>query len=214
MRVAIYARVSTNGKNGNGRGEQTPENQLLHLREWCSRCGHEVVAEYVEHRSGGKGRGERPEFDRMFQAAHQRRFDMVLCWALDRFSREGMVPTIEHLQRLAAAGVSFHSFTEPMLSTDNEMIRDIVLAVMAGLAKQERLRHVERVHAGLERARQQGTRSGKPIGRAPMAAGIKEAIAADLVAGKGTRATARKFGVGNATVTRIRAELGKEPRLL
>jgi len=86
MRVAIYARVSTNGKNGNGRGEQTPENQLLHLREWCSRCGHEVVAEYVEHRSGGKGRGERPEFDRMFQAAHQRRFDMVLCWALDRFS--------------------------------------------------------------------------------------------------------------------------------
>jgi hypothetical protein len=58
-----------------------------------------------------------------------------------------MVPTIGHLQRLAAAGVSFHSYTEPMLSTDNEMIRDIVLAVMASLAKQERLRHLDPVRA-------------------------------------------------------------------
>ena len=72
----------------------------------------------------------------MLNDAHRREFDIVLCWALDRFSREGMVPTIGHLQRLAAAGVSFHSYTEPMLSTDNEMIRDIVLAVMASFAKQ------------------------------------------------------------------------------
>ena len=59
--------------------------------------------------------------------------------ALDRFSGEGMVPTVLHLQRLASYGVGFHRYTEPAISTDNEMVRDIVLACMAGLAKQERL---------------------------------------------------------------------------
>ena len=160
MRVAIYARVSTNGKNGNGdeqsrrRHRQDTDNQLFHLREWCSKAGHEIVEEYVEQVSGGAGKEKRSEFARMFEDAHKQRFDIVLCWALDRFSREGMMPTIGYLQRLAAAGVGFHSYTEPKLSTDNEMIRDIVLAVMASLAKQERLRHVEHPRWHCQRADQ------------------------------------------------------------
>ena len=56
--------------------------------------------EYVEHVSGGKGKEQRPQFAAMLDDAHRRQFDIVLCWALDRFSREGMVPTIGHLQRL------------------------------------------------------------------------------------------------------------------
>jgi len=56
----------------------------------------------------------------MLDDVHKRRFDIVLCWALDRFSREGMMPTIAHLQRLAAAGVGFHSYTEPLISTDDD----------------------------------------------------------------------------------------------
>ena len=171
MRVAIYARVSTTGK-GNGdeqirrRHRQDTDNQLFQLREWCAKAGHEIVAEYVEQISGGAGKEKRSEFARMFDDAHKRRVDIVLCWALDRFSREGMVPTIGYLQRLAAAGVGFRSHTEPMLSTDNVMIRDIVLALMASLAKQDPLRHVERIHgAGIARARIKGTQSGKPIGR-------------------------------------------------
>ena len=90
---------------------QDTDNQLLQLREWCASAGHEIVDEYVDRISGAKGKDKRPEFARMFDDAHKRRFDIVLCWALDRFSREGMVPTIGHLQRLAAAGVGFHSFT-------------------------------------------------------------------------------------------------------
>ena len=152
MRVAIYARVSTTGE-GPRRHLQDPENQLLQLRQWCAAGGHAIVKEYVERKSGGRAREQRPQFAQLFEDAYQRRFDIVLCWTLDRFSREGMVPTIGHLQRLAAAGVGFHSYTEPLLSTDNELIRDIVLAVMASLAKQERLRHVERIHAGIARAR-------------------------------------------------------------
>ena len=204
-RVAIYARVSTNGKNGNGHRQDT-DNQLLQLREWCASAGHEIVEEYVEQVSGSKGKDERPEFARMFDDASKHRFDIVLCWALDRFSREGMLPTIAHLRRLAAAGVGFHSYTEPMLSTDNEMIRDIVLAVMSSLAKQERLRHLERVHAGIERARTLGTKSGKPIGRPWIDKRIEDRIRAELAKGTGILRTARICGVGTGTVQRIKRE--------
>lgn len=115
MRVAIYARVSTDD------GGQDPENQLAQLRAWCAISGHEIIAEYVDHGSGAKGADKRQQLAAMFDAAHRRRFDMVLVWALDRLSREGMIPTINQLQRLAVVGVLFHSYTEPLLSTDNDM---------------------------------------------------------------------------------------------
>jgi len=208
MRVAIYARVSTNGKNGDeDRRCQDTDNQLLQLREWCANAGHMIVHEYVERVSGGKGKEGRPEFARMLDDAHRRQFDIVLCWALDRFSREGMVPTIGHLQRLAAAGVGFHSYTEPLLSTDNEMIRDIVLAVMASLAKQERLRHVERIHAGIARVRAKGTASGKPIGRPLLDKRREAAVRAEVSRGTGVLKTARICGVGTGTVQRIKREI-------
>ena len=155
-RVAIYARVSTEDRG------QDPENQLEQLRAWCTVAGHAIAREYVDHASGAKGERQRPQFAALLDDAHKRRFDIVLCWALDRLSREGMVPTIGYLQRLAAAGVAFHSFTEPMLSTDNEMVRDIVLAVMASLAKVERARISDRTKAGLARVRAKGTRLGRP----------------------------------------------------
>lgn len=115
MRIAIYARVSTDDKG------QDPENQLAQLRAWCA--GHEIVGEYVDHESGRKSTDKRKRFAALFEDASRRKFDCVLFWALDRFSREGMVPTIMHLQRLSAYGVSFHSFTEAHLATDNELVR-------------------------------------------------------------------------------------------
>src|SRR5260370_9823217 len=96
MRVAIYARVSTDD-----RGQDT-ENQLAQLRAWCAAADHQIVAEFVDHASGGKGADKRPRFAAMLDAAHRRQFDLLLVWALDRLSREGMVPTIGHLQRLPA----------------------------------------------------------------------------------------------------------------
>jgi DNA invertase Pin-like site-specific DNA recombinase len=155
-RIAIYARVSTDDRG------QDPENQLAQLRTWCAAAGHEIGAEYVDHASGGKGASKRPQFAAMLEAAHRRRFDVLLVWALDRLSREGMVATIGYLQRLAAAGVAFHSYTEPALSTDNELVRDVLLACMSALAKQERLRISERTKAGLERVKAKGVRLGRP----------------------------------------------------
>ena len=197
MRVAIYARVSTDDKG------QDPENQLRQLRAWCASAGHQVVREYVDHASGGKGADKRPEFAAMLAGAHKRQFDLVLCWALDRLSREGMVPTVLHLQRLASYGVGFHSYTEPMLSTDNEMVRDIVLAVMASLAKIERQKISERTRAGMERAAAQGKRLGRPRITAAKRARIVEMLGK----GDGIRATARAVGTGNETVHRIAREL-------
>src|SRR5260370_8311988 len=125
MRVAIYARVSTDD-----RGQDT-ENQLAQLRAWCAAADHQIVAEFVDHASGGKGADKRPPFAAMLDAAHRRQFDLLLVWALDRLSREGMVPTIGHLHRLAAAGAPFHSYTEPLLTPDNEMVHDILLPLLA-----------------------------------------------------------------------------------
>ena len=86
MRIALYARVSTDDKG------QNPENQLRQLRQWCA--GHEIVHEYIDQDSGRKGIKDRKQFAALFEDAHKRKFDCVLFWSLDRFSREGMVPTI------------------------------------------------------------------------------------------------------------------------
>ena len=111
MRIAIYARVSTDDKG------QDPENQLRQLRQWCDNAGHQLVHEYVDRESGRKGVNGRKQFAALFEDAHKRQFDCVLFWSLDRFIREGMVLTILHLQRLVARGVGFHSYTEAHLAT-------------------------------------------------------------------------------------------------
>jgi hypothetical protein len=67
---------------------------------------------------------KRKQFAALFDDAAKRKFDCVLFWALDRFSREGMTQTISHLQRLSSYGVAFHSYTEPHLATDNELVRN------------------------------------------------------------------------------------------
>ena len=190
MRVAIYARVSTDDKG------QNPENQLIALREWCARSRHEIAAEYVEHETGRKGTERRREFARLFEDAHRRKFDMALFWALDRFSREGMVQTILHLQRLADYGVAFHSYSEPHLATDNELSRNILLAVLSSLAKVEAVKISERTKAGLERARRRGTKIGRP----QLGEDLRSEIAQRLAEGTTPFAVARALGVDRKTV--------------
>jgi DNA invertase Pin-like site-specific DNA recombinase len=97
----------------------------------------------------------------MFAAASRRQFDAVLFWALDRFSREGVFETLQHLQRLTSYGVGFRSFTEQYLDSCG-MFRDAVIGILAAIAKQERIRLTERTIAGLERARAQGRVGGRP----------------------------------------------------
>ena len=156
MRVAIYARVSTDDKG------QNPENQLSELRDWAASAGHTISREFVDYESGRKGAEKRKQFAALFDDAAKRKFDCVLFWALDRFSREGMAQTIIHLQRLSSYGVAFHSYTEPHLATDNELVRNILLALLSSLAKVEAQKISERTKAGMARAKAKGIKIGRP----------------------------------------------------
>jgi DNA invertase Pin-like site-specific DNA recombinase len=153
MRVALYARVSTKDKR------QDTENQLTQLRQFTSTQGWAVAAEYVDRTTGKHS--DREQFQRLFQDASQRKFDLVLFWSLDRFSREGVRETLNHLERLSSFGVAYRSFTEQYLDSCG-LFKDAVLAILAVIAKQERVRLSERTIAGLEKARKAGRVGGRP----------------------------------------------------
>lgn len=156
MKAAIYIRVSTKD------GKQDTENQLSQLRDACSRWGYEIVQIYEDNESGGKGRQERKEFDQMFKDAQSKRFNIVVFWALDRFSRQGINMTLDYLRLLESYGVGFRSLQEPYLNTDNELTRHILLATISYFAELERKRISERTKAGLDRVRKQGKKLGRP----------------------------------------------------
>jgi DNA invertase Pin-like site-specific DNA recombinase len=190
MRAAIYARVST------ADGRQEINNQLAELRRFAESQDWEIAAEYIDHESGS--RADRAEFRKMFSDAAQRKFDVLLFWALDRLTREGALETLQYLNQLSSHGVGFRSFREPYLDSCG-MFKDAVIAILGVIAKQERVRISERVSAGLNRARAKGTRSGKPIGR-PRAV-FRRDHALDLRRkGLSWREIARKLGVGMTTV--------------
>jgi DNA invertase Pin-like site-specific DNA recombinase len=153
MEVAIYARVSTKDK------KQDTANQIAQLRQYCEKQGWKIVSEYKDEASGKNG--DRKQFKAMFEAASRREFDCVLFWSLDRFTREGVLETLQHLQQLTSYGVAFKSFTEQYLDGTG-LFRDAIIGILAALAKQERVRLSERVVAGLERARAQGRVGGRP----------------------------------------------------
>jgi DNA invertase Pin-like site-specific DNA recombinase len=201
-RAAIYARVSTDDKG------QTPDNQLLQLRAWCERMGYPVVREYVEHENGGKGIEYRKQLAAMFTSAARREFDLLLVWSLDRFSREGMAATVGHLQRLASHGVAFRSFTEEHLSTENELVRNILLATLSSLAKLEREKVSQRTKAGLERARARG----KVLGRPKFSDGDRAKLRSALDVGDNWHVVSRKTRIPYSTVKKHARALGYEPR--
>ena len=153
MNIALYSRVSTRDKG------QDVENQLKQLREFCAKQGWNVVFEFVDHASGK--RSDREQFQAMFSAASRREFDCVVFWSLDRFSREGVYETLQHLQRLTAYGVGYRSFAEQYLDSCG-LFKDAVISILATIAKQERVRLSERTIAGLQRAKLQGRVGGRP----------------------------------------------------
>jgi DNA invertase Pin-like site-specific DNA recombinase len=155
QRVALYGRVSTKDKG------QEVQNQLRQLREFAAHSGWRIVAEYVDHESGKVS--DREQFQAMFNAASKRQFDVLLFWSLDRLSREGVLPTLQHLQRLTSYGVGYRSYTEQYFDSCG-IFRDAVIAIIATVAKQERIRISERVRAGLSTARNKGKRLGPSQG--------------------------------------------------
>lgn len=154
VRCLIYARCSTR--------DQETDNQVSQLKDYAAKQNWQVADTVVDVCSGGKGVKERPGLDKVFALARKRQFDVLLFWALDRFSREGSRKTIGYLAMLDDAGVDWHSFSEPYISSLG-IFKDAIIAILSALAKQEKVRISERTKAGLERTRRvNGTRLGRP----------------------------------------------------
>lgn len=156
MKIALNARVSKNDLS------QDPENQLVPLREYAKALGGEVVEEYVDLASGSNG--DRKNFQRMLEDADKRKFDLILIWSLDRFSREGISNCFGYLERLKRNRVALKSLQESWLDTRDEGLGQLLLAIFSWVAQQERQRIVERTKAGLERAKREGKCLGRPTG--------------------------------------------------
>jgi DNA invertase Pin-like site-specific DNA recombinase len=191
--VALYARVSTKD------GRQDTENQLIALRDYCRKQGWAIAREYVDHETGGTS--QRKHFQQMFADARQRKFDLLLFWSLDRLSREGVSATIGHLERLQDAGVQWRSFTEEYLDSTG-LFRDAVIAILAVIAKQERIRRSERASAAIARLRRQGKTDH--LGRKKKLVGAKRETVRRLHAeGLSLRQIGAKVGASAMTVQRV-----------
>lgn len=151
-RAGIYCRVSTD--------RQETENQLRELREYAKRQGWEIVHEYVDQDVRGKD-PHKPQLELLLLHAHQKRFDVVGFWSLDRLSRSGALDALGILNRLAASHVDYMSFKEPYLSSVGPF-HDVVVSLIATIARFESERTSERIRAGLARAKAEGKKLGRP----------------------------------------------------
>ena len=136
----------------------------------------------------------------MFGDASQRKFDLVLFWALVRFTREGTLATLDYLQRLTKYGVDWRSYQEPYFDSCGPFV-DVVISVSATLARMERQRLIERTVAGMKRARKEGKHIGRP--KADINVCYLRSLQADCLS---IRKIAKKAKLSPTTVQRYLAE--------
>jgi DNA invertase Pin-like site-specific DNA recombinase len=187
-RAALYLRVSTL--------DQHPETQLLDLRTLAQQRGFEIVAEYTDRISGAKAR--RPGLDELLFNARRHGFDVVLVWAFDRMARS-VRHFLEVLDELNHLNIEFISFREN-IDTGGPLGRAIVIIVGA-IAELERSLIVERVRAGMRRARLEG----RHIGRIPLQLD-RASILRHRAHGQSLSQIAKAFQISRATVSRILKE--------
>ena len=184
-RAALYMRVSTL--------DQHPETQLYDLRELARQRGFQIVQEYTDRLSGAKAR--RPGLDQMLKDARARQFDVVLVWAGDRIARS-VRHFLEVLDELNHLGIEFVSFREN-IDTGGPLGRAIIV-IIGAIAELERNLIIERVRAGMRRAKLEGRR----IGRAPLDVD-RQAVLRDRGRGMSLTDIARAHRISRASVSRI-----------
>jgi DNA invertase Pin-like site-specific DNA recombinase len=191
-RVGIYCRVST--------ADQTTENQLNDLRKYAAERKWRIAGEYVDNGVSGV-KESRPALDRMMEQARKRKLDVVLVWRFDRFAR-----SVRHLvlalDELRGLGVDFVSYQESIDTATP--LGQAIFTIIAAMAALERNIIVDRVRAGLRRARQQGKRIGRP--RRQLDARQLETL---WHQGCSQREVARRMGVSKSTIAR--ALIGPKP---
>jgi DNA invertase Pin-like site-specific DNA recombinase len=174
--------------------DQHPETQGIELRQFASQRGYELVEEYVDHGvSGTKVR--RLALDRMLRDAHRRRFDCVIVWSCDRLARSAK-HFLQVLDELSELGIQFLSQREA-IDTQGPLGRALIVIISA-IAELERSLIVERVRAGMRRAKLEGRR----IGRSPLNVD-HAALVRDRLRGMSLTHVAKKYGLSRASVVRF-----------
>ena len=186
-RIAIYARVSTD--------KQTVDNQLIELRSLCGRLGYTIVQEYTDNGiSGAKSRDERPALDTLMKAATQRKFDMVMCWSIDRLGRS-LQNLVEILNEIQALGIDLF-FQQQGMDTSTPSGR-MIFSVFGAIGEFERNLIRERVLAGQQRAKANGVKLGRP---SKMNDGMRSAVKLLRENGMGIKQIAKQLQIGVGTV--------------
>lgn len=151
-RAVIYARVSTDS--------QTTENQTRELEAYTARMGYQIVATLTDKGiSGSKGKEDRPAFRRLCEMIARKEAEIVLCWSVDRISRS-MTDLLVFLGELKAKNVDLFLHQQNL---DSSTPSGRAMFLLSGIfAELEASICRERIHAGLNRARQNGVRLGRP----------------------------------------------------
>jgi DNA invertase Pin-like site-specific DNA recombinase len=198
LRVGLYLRVSTAG--------QAVDNQRLDLERVAAQRGWQVINTYVDHGiSGTKGREQRPGFDRMAKDAAHGKLDLVAAWSIDRIGRS-LGHLVEFMDELRQQGVGIYLHQQQV---DTSTAAGRAFLQMAGVfAEFERSIIVERINAGLARARKAGRIGGRPPINSKIEAQIRRLHAIDPKTGKpkhGKLRIAKSLHVGVSTVMRVLA---------
>ena len=184
VKVALYARVSKADES------QNPENQLMRLRSYADERGWQVFQEYVDHASGADA--NRPRLNQMIRDAMGRRFSLVLTTKIDRIARSSL-NLKQIIADLEARGIKFECTDQPF--STNTPTGKLLFGILGEIAEFERSLIIERTKAGLQRARAQGKRLGRPK------VAVDRARILELKAeGLGYRKIADELGVSHQTV--------------
>jgi DNA invertase Pin-like site-specific DNA recombinase len=196
-RVALYLRVSTSG--------QTVENQRRELVAVAKRHGWRVVNTFKDQGvSGAKGREKRPGYDQLCQGVARHDFDMVAAWSVDRLGRS-LQDLVGFLGELHAKGVDLYLHQQG-IDTSTPAGRAL-FQLLGVFAEFERAIIIERVKAGLARARAQGKRLGRP----ELPAATQQRVRERLSSGMGILKVAKMVGTGVSAVQRIREAMKAAP---
>jgi len=190
--AAIYARVSTTG--------QTVTNQVRVLEQAAKRHGWKVAEVFQDEGiSGAKGRDARPAYKALYQAIMRKEVDVVMAWSVDRLGRS-LQDLVAFLNDLHSKGVDLYLHQQGVDTTTPG--GKALFQMMGVFAEFERAMIQERIHAGLDRARAQGKRLGRP----PVSDTVKHAIRKHRERGMSIKGIAGELGVGVGTVQRTLAD--------
>jgi len=154
-KAALYLRTS--------HADRTTENQRRELRKAAKRAGWSIAAVYEDNGiSGAKGRDGRPGFDQMLKDANRREFDVIMAWSVDRLGRS-LQHLVSFLGDIHAKGVDLYLHRQGIDTTTPSGKAMFQMCGVFAEFESEMIR--ERINAGLARARERGTKSGRPIGR-------------------------------------------------